>query len=60
MAKKQTLTSSNEVSLNIKEAKQFLKHIVDNNRFLQSQGKLPVAVEVVGDSVLVKLLLLYS
>lgn len=50
MAKKQTLTSSNEVSLNIKEAKQFLKHIVDNNRFLQSQGKLPVAVEVVGDS----------
>lgn len=50
MAKKQTLTSSSEVSLNIKETKQFLKHIVDNNRFLQSQGKPPVAVEVVGDS----------
>jgi hypothetical protein len=38
------------VSLNIKEAKQFLKHIINNNRYLQAQGKPPVAVEVVGDS----------
>ena len=38
------------MSLNIKEAKQFLKHIINNNRYLQAQGKPPVAVEVVGDS----------
>ena len=50
MAKKQTKTTHAEVSLNIKEAKQFLKHIVNNNRFLQSQNKPPVSVEVVGDS----------
>jgi hypothetical protein len=48
MAKQKTKHA--EVSLNIKEAKQFLKHIINNNRYLQIQGKLPVAVEVVGDS----------
>jgi hypothetical protein len=48
MAKQKTKHA--EVSLNIKEAKQFLKHIINNNRYLQAQGKLPVAVEVVGDS----------
>ena len=48
MAKQKTKHA--EVSLNIKEAKQFLKHIINNNRYLQSNGKLPVAVEVVGDS----------
>ena len=50
MAKKQTKNTHTEVSLNIKEAKQFLKHIINNNRYLQAQGKPPVAVEVVGDS----------
>ena len=49
MAKKQKQTHA-EVSLNIREAKQFLKHIINNNRFLQENGKPPVAVEVVGDS----------
>ena len=39
-----------KVSLNVKEAKLFLKHIINNNRYLQSQNKPPVAVEVVGDS----------
>ena len=39
-----------QVSLNISEAKNFLKHIVSNNRYLQQNNKLPVAVEVVGDS----------
>jgi hypothetical protein len=38
------------VSVNIKELKGFLGHIVTNNRYLQSNGKLPVSVEVVGDS----------
>jgi len=39
-----------QVSLNVNEAKTFLKHIINNNRFLQSNNKPPVAVEVVGDS----------
>jgi hypothetical protein len=39
-----------QVSLNVNEAKTFLKHIISNNRFLQSNNKPPVAVEVVGDS----------
>ena len=38
------------VSVNIKQLKGFLGHIVTNNRYLQSNGKLPVSVEVVGDS----------
>ena len=38
------------VSLNIDEAKSILSHIVTNNRYLQENNKLPVAVEVIGDS----------
>ena len=41
---------SKQISLNVNEAKTFLKHIINNNRFLQENNKLPVAVEVVGDS----------
>ena len=51
MSKKSTKSNaSRQVDLNVKEAKDFLKHIIDNNRYLQSQNKPPVAVEVVGDS----------
>ena len=39
-----------EVQLNIDELKGFVNHIISNNRFLQEQGKLPVATEVVGES----------
>ncbi len=39
-----------QVNLNIDEAKTFLSHIINNNRFLQKNHKTPVAVEVVGDS----------
>jgi hypothetical protein len=46
MAKKQT----QQVSLNVNETKTFLKHIINNNRFLQQNNKPPVAVEVVGES----------
>ena len=46
MAKKQ----AQQVSLNVSETKTFLKHIINNNRFLQQNNKPPVAVEVVGDS----------
>ena len=46
MSKKQ----AQQVSLNVNETKTFLKHIINNNRFLQQNNKPPVAVEVVGDS----------
>ncbi len=39
-----------QVSLNPKELKDFLNHIISNNRFLQEQGKPVVSVEVVGES----------
>ena len=40
----------NEVNLNIDELQDFVGHIITNNRHLQSQGKKPVAIEVVGES----------
>jgi hypothetical protein len=46
MAKK----SKDLVSINVSELKDFLKHIIDNNRYLQSQDKQPVAIEVIGES----------
>jgi hypothetical protein len=39
-----------QVNLNIDEVKDFTKHIISNNRFLQEGGKNPVAVEIVGES----------
>ena len=39
-----------QVNLNIDELKDFVNHVVNNNRFLQKQGKKPVAIEVVGES----------
>ena len=40
----------NEVNLNIDELQDFVGHIITNNRHLQTQGKKPVAIEVVGES----------
>ena len=40
----------NEVNLNIDELHEFVDHIIKNNRHLQSAGKKPVAIEVVGES----------
>ena len=40
----------NEVNLNIDELHDFVGHIITNNRHLQSSGKKPVAIEVVGES----------
>jgi hypothetical protein len=34
--------------------KDFLNHIIDNNRYIQGQGKTPVSTEVIGDSGLGK------
>jgi hypothetical protein len=38
------------VSINPNELKDFLNHIITNNRHLQDNGKGPVSVEVIGDS----------
>ena len=39
-----------QVNLNVTELKGFVNHIIENNRFLQSNGKGPVSIEVVGES----------
>jgi len=41
---------TNLVELNAKELKEFLNHIIENNRFLQQQNKTPVSIEVIGES----------
>ena len=40
--------------LNVTELKQFLTHIVKNNKHIQENGKIPVAVNIEGDSGLGK------
>ncbi len=39
-----------QVDLTIDELKEFLTHIIQNNRHIQKLGKIPVAVGVVGES----------
>lgn len=39
-----------QVNLNTSELKDFLNHIVNNNRYLQGLGKIPVAVAVEGEA----------
>ena len=39
-----------QVNLNIDDLKGFMGHIINNNRFLQKEGKLPVSIEVLGES----------
>jgi MoxR-like ATPase len=43
-------TTPSTVSLTPEELKMFYKHIVDNNRYIQKKGKVPVTIEVVGES----------
>jgi hypothetical protein len=43
-----------QVQLNIEELKDFLGHMVKNNQYIQSQGKVPVAVNIEGDAGLGK------
>ena len=50
MAKKTTNKQNATVSLNVNELKDFLKHIIDNNRYLQENSKPMVSTEVIGDS----------
>jgi hypothetical protein len=42
--------SKTQVHLNSDELKVFLKHIITNNRILQESGKIPVAINVEGES----------
>ena len=44
----------NQVSLNAREMKEFLAHIIENNQYIQEQGKKPVATEIIGESGLGK------
>jgi ATP-dependent protease HslVU (ClpYQ) ATPase subunit len=44
------MSKQNLVSVNVTELKDFLKHIIENNRFYKSQGKSPVSTEVIGES----------
>lgn len=41
---------TNLVALNANELKQFLTHIIENNRVIQKQNKTPISVEVIGES----------
>ena len=43
-----------QVQLNVQELKNFLKHMVSNNQFIQSEGKIPVAINIEGDAGLGK------
>ena len=43
-----------QVKLNSTELKDFIKHVINNNRFIQSQGKVPTALNVVGNAGLGK------
>jgi len=47
---KSTKKQNASVSLNVNELKDFLKHIIDNNRYLQENNKSMVSTEVIGDS----------
>ena len=44
----------NTVQLNAEELKDFIKHMVKNNQHIQSQGKIPVAINIEGDAGLGK------
>ena len=44
----------NTVQLNVDELKNFIRHMVKNNQHIQSEGKVPVAVNIEGDAGLGK------
>ena len=52
MAKKEKSgnPTNTQISLNVKETKDFLRHIIENNKFLQTGGKRPVSVEIISDA----------
>ena len=44
----------NTVQLNVDELKGFIRHMVKNNQHIQSEGKIPVAINIEGDAGLGK------
>jgi len=44
----------NQVELNANEIKDYLQYVVKNNQHIQTQGKTPIAVEIIGESGLGK------
>lgn len=48
MSKKKIENS--QVLLNVEEMQDFIKHMVENNQYIQSQGKIPVAINIEGDA----------
>ena len=48
------MAASKNVSLNIDELKTLLSHTVENNKYIQAQGKVPLAVCVEGPAGLGK------
>jgi predicted transcriptional regulator len=38
------------VNLNTDELKSFIKHMIENNRHIQEQGKKPVAINIEGEA----------
>ena len=45
---------SKVTQLNVDELKDFLKHMVTNNQYIQNEGKVPVAINIEGDAGLGK------
>lgn len=52
MSKKKIENS--QVLLNVEEMKEFISHMVENNQYIQAQGKIPVAINIEGDAGLGK------
>jgi len=52
MSKKKIENS--QVLLNVEEMKDFISHMVENNQYIQAQGKIPVAINIEGDAGLGK------
>lgn len=48
------MANTKQVVLNTSELKNFIKHIVNNNRYLQENNKRPVAINIEGESGLGK------
>ena len=52
MSKKKIENS--QVLLNVEEMKEFISHMVENNQYIQAEGKIPVAINIEGDAGLGK------
>ena len=48
------MSELNQVQLDAGEIKGFLEHVIENNRYIQEKGMVPVAQEIIGDSGLGK------